>query len=142
MTVRGEALTDYRVAFVDQMRRHMEEGMNFAEVVQETLADTLGRSPSQILFKMIGKNRAMRPELFVERVPLFLEDGARGILAAVERRAHRWREVGANEEPASAYESLLGTLVTAQEIPVPSSGVVLLHNHRIRDQLGSYAEDD
>jgi hypothetical protein len=133
-------LDDCQIAFVEQMKKHMEEGMDFAIVAQETLVDTLGESPSEVLFKMIGKAGVSQPELFVSRVSVILGEGAVNILASIEVKAVRWREL-VLETHESAYESLMGSLVHVYEVQTENSGTVLLHDHRIKDQLGTYAED-
>ncbi len=134
-------MRDYEVTFVSRMRDRMEEGMNFAEVAQESLADNRGESPSEVLFKMIGKAGVMQPEPFVARVSSVLGEGARTIFASIEDRADRWRELSAESVPASAYESLMGSLVVVCQGQAGGSATALLHDHRIRDQLGTYAED-
>ena len=129
-------------AFVDRMKPLMDEGMDFAVVAQETLVDTMGETPSQVLFKVIGKAGIMRPDLFAQRVSQFFEEGASDLLAAVESRALKWREIGSVAVTASAYESLMGTLISVASYSSYNSGTVLLHDHRIKDELGSYAEDE
>jgi hypothetical protein len=130
------------VSFVRKMREHMAEGMNFAEVAQETVAESMGESPSEVLFKMIGKEGVARPELFVQRIESMLGEGVTAILSLIEERAGRWRELRSLESPAvSTYESIMQNLIQVTEVRGGSSVTVLLHDHRIKDQLDSYAED-
>jgi hypothetical protein len=130
------------VSFVRKMREHMAEGMNFAEVAQETVAESMGGSPSEVLFKMIGKEGVMRPELFVERIESILGEGVTAILSLIEERAGRWRELTSIESPsASPFESIMQNLIQMHEVRSGNSVTVLLHDHRIKDQLDTYAED-
>jgi hypothetical protein len=137
---KGKHTRDFEISFVGKMKKHIEEGMDFATVTEETLVDTLGESPSEVLFKMIGKSGVTQPELFVDRVSRVLGEGAKTVFASVEDYAERWRELGSRIQE-SPFESLMGSLVQISQVQTENAGTILLHDHRIKDQLGVYAED-
>lgn len=119
----------------------MDQGMDFASVAQESLVDTLGETPSEVLFKMIGKMGVSRPEVFIDRISRVLGEGSRDLLSAVEGYATRWRELRVEAAPESAYESLMGSLAQVAAFQTNNGGTILLHNHRVKDEFGLYAED-
>ena len=116
-------------------------GLDFPTHARQALSDVLGPAASETFAFLLGKEAFHDPGLFAREVARFLGGGSLSICNVLAKRAIE--DFGGSEDaPAvKALEARMPHFELSAKFEPPQKETPPLHDHRIKDELGNYAED-
>ena len=116
-------------------------GLDFKRVVQETLREVLGETPSEVLM-MAFRTMTNSPKIFAQKISnVFPPATVAIILDLVAKRARSSLANLGGAEGTSQFDVLIQTLGEMPGVKAPERKQTLLHDHRVEDELDRFAGD-
>ena len=123
------------------MRALEDHGLDFSSRARETLREVLGQTAVEPFLILLGKEAFHDPRLFAERASKFLGGGSLSVCNVIATRAIEDIQ-GSRLLPAvGEFESNMSHFEWPAKVEPETKKLNPIHDHRIRDQLDTYAED-
>jgi hypothetical protein len=129
-------LNEYEKSFVLRTTRLKSAGIDFQELAREALVAKFGGAADVLLRDLSG--RALNePSYFVEEMSRIFGRGAMGFYEPIIKYADQGLYGRSQDSPILSLLRQLGPSLSANSSQDP----VFLHEHRIKDEEGNYADN-
>lgn len=131
--------SEFEDLFGAAVRALEDRGLDFPNHARQTLLEALGEASAETLFVLLGSDAFHDPRLFAEQVCGLLGAGSRVVCKLVVTNAVQEIKGGGLLQAVKEFESnstRFGAIPETEEKEKP----ILLHDHRIPDELEEYRE--
>jgi len=128
-------LNDYEKSFILKMQRARRAGIVFEDMAREALVGKFGGA-TDVLLRDLSPQALNNPEPFVRELTKIFGRGAMGVYEPIIKYFEMGLYSQTGDTPVLALLRQLGPSLGGAE-----PGTLLLHEHRIKDEEGNYADN-
>ena len=128
-------MSDYEKSFVQKMQRLRGSGIDFEALAREALVGKFGGA-TEVLLRDLSPEALVNPGLFVKELSNIFGRGAMGVYEPIIKYVDMGLYKRGGDSPVLALLRQLGPSSGG-----PAQSGLPLHDQRIKDEDGNYAED-